>query len=163
MKGAACFSAGNEARTDSMGNLGWVAVVGATAEGCMHRSASSDLARRAIPPAALRSRTEISVGRSYTRWPWHVKRMVHVCRAYTFDTEPELVKNAVLKVSCIGGILAKTAPRGKAHRRVMVSVSPLVSTGSPSTVVSAGSTLSERVYRAFKRDIIHSVYQPGEP
>ena len=24
------------------------------------------------------------------------------------------------------------------------------------------STLSEKVYRAFKRDIIHSVYQPGE-
>ena len=24
-------------------------------------------------------------------------------------------------------------------------------------------TLSEKVYKAFKRDIIHGVYQPGEP
>lgn len=57
--------------------------------------------------------------------------------------------------------MAKTATRSKAPRRIAVSVSPLFSPGSSPT--SAASTLSEKVYRAFKRDIIHSVYQPGEP
>src|ERR1700684_3468504 len=42
----------------------------------------------------------------------------------------------------------------------MASVSPLMSPGS--VPLAAASTLSEKVYRAFKRDIIHSVYQPGE-
>src|SRR5580704_1958132 len=42
----------------------------------------------------------------------------------------------------------------------MASVSPLMSPGS--APMAAASTLSEKVYRAFKRDIIHSVYQPGE-
>ncbi|MGA8072515.1 MAG: GntR family transcriptional regulator [Candidatus Acidiferrales bacterium] len=56
--------------------------------------------------------------------------------------------------------MAKTVTRGKSQRRVAVSISPLFSPGSPAT--SGASTLSEKVYRAFKRDIIHSVYQPGE-
>src|ERR1700683_1244514 len=40
--------------------------------------------------------------------------------------------------------------------------------GSPTTIFSnanvprAAATLSEKVYRALKRDIIHGVYQPGE-
>src|SRR5277367_1829799 len=32
----------------------------------------------------------------------------------------------------------------------------------PRSAVAGPATLSEKVYRAFKRDIIHSVYQPGE-
>ena len=56
--------------------------------------------------------------------------------------------------------MAKTATRGKVQRRVAASASPLFSPGSSAT--AAASTLSEKVYRAFKRDIIHSVYQPGE-
>ncbi len=56
--------------------------------------------------------------------------------------------------------MAKTATRGKVQRRVAASASPLFSPSSSAT--AAASTLSEKVYRAFKRDIIHSVYQPGE-
>ena len=37
---------------------------------------------------------------------------------------------------------------------------PALFSRSPAT--GAASTLSEKLYRAFKRDIIHSVYQPGE-
>ncbi len=85
--------------------------------------------------------------------------MVAVCRRYTFDRNSEVVKNAI-RVGKPGGLLAKTATRRKIHRRVLAPVSPLFSPGSPATTASA--TLSERVYRALKRDIIHSVYQPGE-
>lgn len=55
--------------------------------------------------------------------------------------------------------MAKTATRGRSKRHVAASISPLFSPGSPA---AGASTLSEKVYRAFKRDIIHSVYQPGE-
>lgn len=43
---------------------------------------------------------------------------------------------------------------------MLASASPLL----PPRSTSAGpaATLSEKVYRAFKRDIIHGVYQPGE-
>src|SRR5271154_2635113 len=86
--------------------------------------------------------------------------MVLVCRWYTFDTGGKLSKNGWTQEWCPGGFLAKTATRGKAQRRVAASVSPLFSPGS--APMAAASTLSEKVYRAFKRDIIHSVYQPGE-
>ena len=57
--------------------------------------------------------------------------------------------------------MAKRATQGKTQRRVLASVSPHVSPSS--ATATAAATLSEKVYRAFKRDIIHSVYQPGEP
>src|ERR1700683_1720181 len=53
----------------------------------------------------------------------------------------------------------KSASRARASRS---------SLGSPATIFSnanvprAAATLSEKVYRALKRDIIHGVYQPGE-
>lgn len=58
------------------------------------------------------------------------------------------------------GNLVKAAARGKSHRSSWASSSPLLPP-FPSTVPPA-ATLSEKVYRAFKRDIIHGVYQPGE-
>lgn len=51
----------------------------------------------------------------------------------------------------------KSASRARASRQTSVGSSPLT---SPNT--SPAATLSERVYRALKRDIIHGVYQPGE-
>lgn len=56
--------------------------------------------------------------------------------------------------------MAKSAPRGKSHRTSWASASPLFPPFLASTVPAA--TLSEKVYRAFKRDLIHGVYQPGE-
>jgi DNA-binding GntR family transcriptional regulator len=51
----------------------------------------------------------------------------------------------------------KSASRARASRQISVGSNPFT---SPNT--SPASTLSERVYRALKRDIIHGVYQPGE-
>ena len=56
--------------------------------------------------------------------------------------------------------MAKPASRSRNHRRSFASPSPLLPPGSAAT--GAAATLSEKVYRALKRDIIHGVYQPGE-
>jgi GntR family transcriptional regulator, rspAB operon transcriptional repressor len=56
--------------------------------------------------------------------------------------------------------LAKPASRGKVHRPTWAAASALLPPFSSAT--SPAATLSEKVYRAFKRDIIHGVYQPGE-
>jgi DNA-binding GntR family transcriptional regulator len=55
--------------------------------------------------------------------------------------------------------LAKPATRTKTYRPVLSSPSPLL---QPRYPVTAPPTLSEKVYCAFKRDIIYGVYQPGE-
>src|SRR5712692_11737821 len=57
------------------------------------------------------------------------------------------------------GLLAKTATRGRVHRTILAAASPLL---PPRSAANPASTLSEKIYRAFKRDIIHGVYQPGE-
>jgi GntR family transcriptional regulator, rspAB operon transcriptional repressor len=87
--------------------------------------------------------------------------MLTVCSKHTIDRIARFVNNAIFALSYRGDVLAKRATQGKAQRRVLASVSPLVSPAS--ATAAAASTLSEKVYRAFKRDIIHSVYQPGEP
>ncbi|HXW17174.1 MAG TPA: GntR family transcriptional regulator, partial [Candidatus Acidoferrales bacterium] len=56
--------------------------------------------------------------------------------------------------------MAKSAARGKGHRSTWAAASALLPPFS--STPSPASTLSEKVYRAFKRDIIHGVYQPGE-
>jgi len=56
--------------------------------------------------------------------------------------------------------LAKPAARAKGHRSAWASASPLLSPFL--ATMPPAATLSEKVYRAFKRDIIHGVYQPGE-
>ncbi len=56
--------------------------------------------------------------------------------------------------------MAKSAARGKGHRSTWATASALLPPFS--TTTSPASTLSEKVYRAFKRDIIHGVYQAGE-
>ena len=58
-----------------------------------------------------------------------------------------------------GALVTKTAVRAKARRQAASGFSPLL---PPRVSVAGPSTLSERVYRAFKRDIIHGLYQPGE-
>ncbi len=55
--------------------------------------------------------------------------------------------------------MAKIATRTKGYRSMLSSPSPLM---QPRPVATAPATLSEKVYRAFKRDIIRGVYQPGE-
>jgi len=57
--------------------------------------------------------------------------------------------------------LAKSASRRRPHRGLVATASPLMPPRPAATKPAA--TLSEKVYRAFKRDIIHGVYQPGEP
>ncbi|MGH9725711.1 MAG: GntR family transcriptional regulator, partial [Candidatus Acidiferrales bacterium] len=56
--------------------------------------------------------------------------------------------------------MAKTALRGRTHAYALVPPRTLVPAGSNAS--STDTTLSERVYRGLKRDIIHGVYQPGE-
>jgi DNA-binding GntR family transcriptional regulator len=56
--------------------------------------------------------------------------------------------------------LAKKASSGKGYGSFLASPNPLVLPRSSSQGPAA--TLSEKVYRALKRDIIHGVYQPGE-
>ncbi len=53
----------------------------------------------------------------------------------------------------------KSASRARASRGPS---SPATSFGGSSAIRPAAATLSEKVYRALKRDIIHGVYQPGE-
>lgn len=56
--------------------------------------------------------------------------------------------------------MSKTASRVRTHRRSFAST-PAVPLPS-ATASGSAATLSEKVYRALKRDIIHGVYQPGE-
>lgn len=54
----------------------------------------------------------------------------------------------------------KTAVRRKSQRRAPASSSPLQPPWP--AAISPSATLSEKVYRAFKQDLIHGVYQAGE-
>src|SRR5215472_16313652 len=56
----------------------------------------------------------------------------------------------------VGGQLTKSGTGSRSRRHSFSTSSPLF------TPASAASTLSEKVYRALKRDIIHGLYQPGE-
>ena len=56
--------------------------------------------------------------------------------------------------------MAKTAFRRKTYQQHLAPASPLLPPWPGSAGVAA--TLSEKVYRAFRRDIIHGVFQPGE-
>ncbi len=56
--------------------------------------------------------------------------------------------------------MAKIAARSRTPGYALVPPSTVAPPGSSAS--GAATTLSERVYRAFKRDIIHGVYQPGE-
>jgi DNA-binding GntR family transcriptional regulator len=56
--------------------------------------------------------------------------------------------------------LAKSASHGRPRRKMVTGGSPLMPPRLAAT--TPVPTLSEKVYRAFKRDIIHGVYQPGE-
>jgi len=58
-----------------------------------------------------------------------------------------------------GAILAKQAIPGKRRRALSRTLSSL---SQPRLIPPAPTTLSERVYSAFKRDIIHGFFQPGE-
>jgi DNA-binding GntR family transcriptional regulator len=55
--------------------------------------------------------------------------------------------------------LTKSSARSKRYRPVFSGPSTLI---QPRSAVASPPTLSEKVYRAFKRDIIHGVFQPGE-
>ncbi len=56
--------------------------------------------------------------------------------------------------------MAKMAARGRNQRHALASPSPLFPP-RPAVAIPV-STLSEKVYHAFKRDIIRGTYQPGE-
>jgi GntR family transcriptional regulator, rspAB operon transcriptional repressor len=58
-----------------------------------------------------------------------------------------------------GGIVANKATQGKRHSALSRTLSSL---SQPRLIPPAPATLSERVYSAFKRDIIHGLFQPGE-
>jgi len=70
------------------------------------------------------------------------------------------MKNAAGFPLVLGGFLAKSASRSRPHRNLLTSASPLMPPRL--ATMSPVATLSETVYRAFKRDIIHGVYQHGE-
>ena len=55
--------------------------------------------------------------------------------------------------------MPKAATRGKGYRILSHTLSSL---SQPHLISTAPATLSERVYSAFKRDIIHGIFQPGE-
>ena len=55
--------------------------------------------------------------------------------------------------------MTKSAARSKSYRPVFSGPSTLM---QPRSAVANPATVSERVYRAFKRDIIYGVFQPGE-
>jgi DNA-binding GntR family transcriptional regulator len=55
--------------------------------------------------------------------------------------------------------LPKAATRGKGYRILSRTLSSL---SHPHLISTAPATLSERVYSAFKLDIIHGIFQPGE-
>jgi DNA-binding GntR family transcriptional regulator len=76
---------------------------------------------------------------------------------YDFAPLENLPKSARLRYRAEGN--SKMATRSS-RRSLQVSASPSIAPWSPSQ--SSVATLSEKVYRAFKRDIIHAVYQPGE-
>src|ERR1700746_1507229 len=82
--------------------------------------------------------------------------MVSVYNWYTFDTMATNEEECRGLPEYVGGRLAKSETGGRTHRRSFSTPSPLLAP------VGAASTLSEKVYRALKRDIIHGVYQPGE-
>jgi len=86
--------------------------------------------------------------------------MVHVCRRYTVDRCRLLGNNATPSGRYPGGLLAKAVSRNRFARSKRPAPSPLQPPRP--AVPSPAATLSEKVYRAFKRDIIHGVYQPGE-
>jgi DNA-binding GntR family transcriptional regulator len=56
--------------------------------------------------------------------------------------------------------LAKRAARGREYQSFPTSPNPLVPPHS--SVAGPATTLSEKIYRALKRDIIRGIYQPGE-
>jgi GntR family transcriptional regulator, rspAB operon transcriptional repressor len=58
------------------------------------------------------------------------------------------------------GKLANRASRGRDYRSFLASPNPLVQPHS--LAPGPAATLSEKVYRALKRDIIRGVYQPGD-
>ena len=66
-------------------------------------------------------------------------------------------KSARLRYRAEGN--SKMATRSS-RRSLPVKASPSITPWSPGQ--GSVATLSEKVYRAFKRDIIHAVYQPGE-
>jgi DNA-binding GntR family transcriptional regulator len=70
------------------------------------------------------------------------------------------VKNAIWLGLHDGGTLPKTAFHRKTYRQSLASSSPLQQTWSDGA--GAATTLGEKVYHAFRRDIIHGVFQPGE-
>lgn len=65
----------------------------------------------------------------------------------------------MLLVHSEGGSLAKRALQGKGYNALSHTLSSL---SQPRLIPPAPATLSERVYSAFKRDIIHGFFQPGE-
>ena len=58
-----------------------------------------------------------------------------------------------------GGTLAKRVTQGKAYSTLSHTRSSLA---QPRLIAPAPATVSERVYSAFKRDIVHGFFQPGE-
>jgi GntR family transcriptional regulator, rspAB operon transcriptional repressor len=75
---------------------------------------------------------------------------------YSFDIAARVGNNCYL---LLGGILAHTVTRFKRSSVLQHSFFP---TSRPGLSNSAPATLSEKVYAAFKRDIVHGVFQPGE-
>jgi DNA-binding GntR family transcriptional regulator len=67
-----------------------------------------------------------------------------------------MMKNAGGLPQCVGGQVTESQTGSRARRRSFPTPSPLLAP------LGAASTLSEKVYRALKRDIIHGLYQPGE-
>ena len=89
----------------------------------------------------------------------YVNHIAFVYSLHTFDSRAQLGNNrSTLDVQ--EGRVAKRALRRGPQRSFLAGPNPLVA--SRYSVQGPAATLSEKVYRALKRDIIHGVYLPGE-
>src|SRR3984957_15739439 len=82
--------------------------------------------------------------------------MYFVCPRYTIHCHRILPFDAKLPSRAEGHSKMTTRT---SRRSLQVSASPSIAPWSPG---QSPATLSEKVYRAFKRDIVRNVYQPGE-
>jgi hypothetical protein len=89
----------------------------------------------------------------------YVKHICFVYRLHTFDRHCQLRNNMGKLRSSGEARLARTTSRGRGHQSFPAGPKLLVRPRTP--VLAPAATLSEKIYRALKRDITRAVYLPG--
>jgi len=90
----------------------------------------------------------------------YVKHICFVYRLHTFDRPCQLRNNMSRPGLSVEALLARKTSRVRAYQSFLAGPKRLL---RPRTAVLAPvATLSEKIYRALKRDIIRGVYRPGE-